>query len=90
MGDQNKHHIGRRLFQHFEQAVGRLQIHAFGRVHQHHAPAAAHGCELDIVDEGAHGVDFDLQQLAPHGFALGDFGREFVKIGMALLGKQMA
>ena len=90
MGYQQEHNVLGRLFQHFEQAVGGLEVHALRRMYQHHAQPAAHRGEVDAVHDAAYRVDFDLQQFAADCFALGYFGREFVKIGMAFLGEQMA
>ena len=80
----------RRLFQHFEQGIGCLNIHAFGRVHQHHAVAATVGTQVYKIQNMAYGVHFDLQQLARHIVAFGDFRCEFAQVGMAVLAAQMA
>ena len=90
VGNQQEGDIGGRFFQYFQQAVGCLGVHAFGRMDEDDAFAAAYGGQLDVFDQAAYGIDFDLQQFAADGFAFGYFGGEFVEVGVAVLGEQVA
>ena len=80
----------RRLFQSFQQTVCRLRIHAFRRMHQYHAQAAADSGQVNVFHNIAHGIDFDLQEFASRCLAFGNFRSEFVKVGMGVLAEQMA
>ena len=89
MGNEQENDVLRRLFQSFQQTVCRLCIHAFRRMHQYHAQAAADSGQVNVFHNIAHGIDFDLQKFASRCLTFGNFRREFVKVGMGVLAEQM-
>ena len=89
MAYQQKDHLGRRFFQHFQQTVGSLDIHAFGRMDEDHAQASPYRSQIHVTDNFPDGVDFNLQQFAPV-FRLIRQGGYLIKIRMSSLFEQMA
>lgn len=45
---------------------------------------------MDVVDDTAHRIDFNLQQFPPYRPVFGNFRRQLVKVGVAVLGEQVA
>ncbi|CUJ09823.1 Uncharacterised protein [Bordetella pseudohinzii] len=83
--------MGRRLFQHLEQGIGRYRVQGLGRIDQRDAPAAAVGGRIEPGLQGADLVDADvLGRCFLRAGARGGLGPVFGGLGRlgALLGGQ--